>query len=110
MRRSALVEVTGTGTLLASTVVHSHLFSIFQAQTETQLMINFDGVITNSPGALLFDMPQGRIIEYTWNIAGPSQIEVNISMMAKWDTVSNYLVQYTLTSSRLGYGEDTVTT
>lgn len=104
MRRGGLVEVAGTGTLLADTAVHSHLFSIFQAQAEAQLLINFDGI--SSPGNLLFDMPKARITEYTWNIAGPGQIEVNISVMGKWDAVSSYLCQYTLTNCRAGYGID----
>lgn len=110
MRREGMVEVSATGTLLADTAVHSHLHSIFIAQTETQLLINFDGLITNSPGALLFDMPKARITEYTWNIAGPGQIEMNISLMGKWDEGSSYLCQYTLTNSRLGYGVDAATT
>lgn len=101
MRRAGLVEVSGTGTILADTAVHSHLFSIFQAQTQAQLLINFNGV--TSPGNLLFDMPQARINEYTWNIAGPGQIEVNLSVMGKFDTTSTYLCQYTLTNCRVSY-------
>ncbi len=100
-RRGGLVEVNVTGTLLADTVVHSHLFSIFQAQTEAQLMINFDAV--SSPGSFLMDLPQARITEYTWNITGPTQIEIGITLVGKFDTTSTYMCEYTLTNCRVGY-------
>ena len=101
VRRNNFVEVTAEATIVMNTAVHSHLFSLFDQQLESQLLINFNGI--TSPGSLLFDMPLARITGYSWNIAGPQQIEAELSIMAKFDETSNYICKYLLTNCTPAY-------
>ena len=101
VKRNNFPEVTGTGTILLTDATNSYFQSLFQNQTESQILLNCNGI--SSPGTLRIDIPKARITAYAPAIAGPGQIEVGIEFTGKFDESSSYLCEFILTNCRVSY-------
>jgi hypothetical protein len=77
----------------------------FRAQTTQALKLNAKGQsLTTSQNADFGIMvPQMRYTSYPANISGPGMIEVGFGGAAKYDTTSNYLIEFTLQNTKAAY-------
>ena len=101
IKRTDYPTIEGAATVIITAAVHSYFQSLFQNQTETQILFNVNGV--TSPGTLKIDVPKARITAYAPNISGVGQIEADINFTAKFDETSSYLGEYTLVNCRESY-------
>ena len=94
------LEISGTVLFLSQTE-----YDNFTNRTQQRLLINTRGqtVAESYTADLKIDVPQLLYTAFPTNIGGPGMIETSFTGKGKFDTTSNYLMEWTLTNTRDAY-------
>lgn len=94
------IEVAGTMLLSGDAQAR-----IYKARTQQRLVATatHPTTIMNGHNAIEIDIPKMLYTNFPANISGPGMIEVGFEARAKYDTTSDYSIQWTLTNTRVAY-------
>jgi len=95
-----LGEISGTLLLSGDTEARN-----FKNRTKQRLLVTITDPTTvmNHHNQLIIDIPQMVYTEFPANISGAGLVEVSFSAKAKYDSTSNYAMQFTLTNTQEAY-------
>ena len=99
IKRSGPVQVSGRLVLLFQS---NSLMPDFTTPTQRQLLVTLTSDVA-SPARLVIDVPKARPTTYAPQLGGPGLIELPMDFVGEIDTTSNYVAEFTVVNSVVGY-------